>query len=480
MAQPVNSSGISQGVEQFEKQIQSALQSLGNPRVHYKWEECNELLSTIATSITALSASQGEKRWEGLAKAVEASDRHLLKWNFNLAKYDYLINLPKRVEWMKAEFDAVVNPLAATENLKELRRLFTETSQGVPRINHEQELQAAKLIRIGMFRSSVRELRHRISKLGQGLPQGSDNELPQMIASELYDLYGFNILEAQRNLREAQKVTQKGQGLENLLNDLSSFAGQFSQSILFTKKPNWTEIRMSYSDFIGAALEKVDFIEKQSRIHFSRELGYSATPEQHLRVSIYEDTGTPDRSVVTGLREMMKDWLINEADPRPQRGFGRAYTEQEIEDFCGKYAGRLFRVDLDRQTVGFYLIFVDEQRFPKDVQHALDQMEKAGEYMGVLTGWTEVIGITQAGRNLAKSQGIDLYTMMQEAAKDTFASFQKEKVFAEVREGTYANLAKADHVKPKRGWTETGVEIQTGRFPYQIIKMVLSPGGNWG
>ncbi len=174
----------------------------------------------------------------------------------------------------------------------------------------------------------------------------------------------------------------------------------------------------------------------------------------------------------------MSEWVIDRSLPQPQYGFGRAHTLDELRGYLVNLGGRLFRLQAEGQDVGYYILFPDSLDFPSDVWPMIDAVGKTGEFVGLIKlGWTQLVGITKAGRDWARTKNVDLYTIIHEAVVDTLSSFAVEKTFCIVRDGQFANLALNSHLK--RGWRRTGATIQLGEFSYQILRFDVSPGGNY-
>jgi hypothetical protein len=79
----------------------------------------------------------------------------------------------------------------------------------------------------------------------------------------------------------------------------------------------------------------------------------------------------------------------------------------------------------------FSKLFCEHQavsrRFASEVKEILSQRENAGEYMGVVSGCLQLVGVTKAGRENSKAADLDPYTILHEAAIDTLSTFQVEK-----------------------------------------------------
>ena len=441
--------------------------------MRYQESGCNRQLEILDQCCSSLETAQGAGRWQGFKHALESTRRIISDLHGGMSRYAHLINLPERARWLQGEFDLALGQSDRTKQLLEFRRCFEETRDGVVRLWQERTTEAHRINRVGTFRKEAREIRSLLRHL-------ENNERYSAAPTDAggYHRWIQTVHRGQLILRysldEAIKATGSGEQLRTNLDALENLVYAYNK--LFCR---WGGCKKEFGTFLATAGKMLDQLEQESRLVFSKELDLDLLRDRQLGVSIREETGTPDQSVVRALRRMMREWLVDYNRETPQRGFGRVYSKKEVQDFCQKHGGRLFLVDMEGKTVGFYLIFVDKNTFPEHVTQALGEMEKAGEHMHSITGWAEVVGITHTGRDVAKARNLDLYSLMTEAVKDTFASFQIEKVFGEVREGAYANLSKANHLK--RGWEETGVFVTQGprRLPYQIIRMVLSPGGMW-
>jgi hypothetical protein len=218
-------------------------------------------------------------------------------------------------------------------------------------------------------------------------------------------------------------------------------------------------------------------VESESRIAFAKAIGLTVSEETQRAISIREIPHADSEEMILALQSGMNDWIIDESNRSPQFGFSRAHTRDELHFYLSDCKARVFQLELDSQTVGYYLLFVDSTRFPPEIDQFFQELHAAGEFLEVAKAWVHLVMLTRAGRDLGRERGIDLYSALHEAVVDSLSAFQVEKAFAVVREGEIANKAKKSHLQ--RGWRETGVYKAFGKFDYQLIRLDLCPGGNW-
>jgi hypothetical protein len=452
--------------------LRRGIAQFANPVHRYNFQKCNAALSDLQQCCERMSLIQEAGCWQGLSLAIASTAQFLGEAHYDLPRLQHLVNMPERVAWLNLELSAALGDEVSVQALKKHRPLFQELPNGTLRIWQEQARAAGQMHRIGTFRKNIRELRTLLSDYENSCTNLPESQAVDTFRSWIKHAISYR-LTVIHSLRQVQRATCLGDSLRNLFDEFTVCAEKLHQGLVRSPSPIET-----FKSGLAQLCTHIDVLEQESRALFSAAMGFKVSPEHHRQVSVFEITGKPTNSVVEQLRAMMKEWLIDIDDPRPQRGFGRVYTQQEVEDFCDKHHGRLFCVKLGEKIAGFYLIFIEPAHFPPHVHEALAALANFGEYMRASHGWTEMVGITHEGRDCAHQRGIDLYTLIDEAVCDTFATFQREKIFAEVREGTYANLSKPDHLK--RGWEESGIIIQSGKFPYQIISRTLSPAGMWG
>jgi hypothetical protein len=320
-----------------------------------------------------------------------------------------------------------------------------------------------------------------VSDLIRTLPEVPVEEISTFVRQKCAEL-DRKYLDFADDLRFAESRVKVSSTLTPYINEVANQLGiiRFLAGGLSRLNPHEGESQTYYTQLVRqlpAVADSLNTLEVEARVIFAEALGSSVPESAHRLVRISEHTGSPSESLLQSVQGMMREWVIDPSLKRPQYGFGRVHTLKELRDYLVTYKGRLFQVQAEGRDVGYYILFSDLQDFPPEVKEIIEAVGRTGEYLKVKQGWTQLVGVTKAGRDWAKRNGVDLYTIIHEAVVDTFSSFQVEKAFCIVRDGEFANLALDSHLNPKRGWRRTGATVQLGQFPYQILRFDVSPGG---
>lgn len=449
---------------------------------------CEELLSPLTHNdvaklselLLSILSAAGILGFEDLRSATQCTLWKVHEYDYNLAKHQYAVNMWERSRWILHELQCALKDPVPLEGLRAERVQLECSPFELCELNQSQWDLASKRQAVGGFRRALREARYTTEVLLQELPSASlgnrlDNvaQLARALTSAMSGIFDA--------LTDAEGHTSPKPRLHNFQSPLKAHCSVLTERIRPPSRVRGRAAEGSNATVVADTVLRLNDLlsrfEVESRSEFSQELGSRIQEGAHRSVSIHEDVGAPRLERLQSVCDMMSEWIIDTELARPQYGFGRAQTIEELQSYLTTHRGRLFRAVACGNEVGYYLLFHDSNHFPPEVASIMQSAHDAGEYTSVVQGWLQLVGITKAGREWAKDSGVDLYSMLHEAAVDTLASFQVEKVFAVVREGTYANLAKSSHLS--RGWRETGVMTQLGRFPYQVIRLELSPGGNW-
>jgi len=436
--------------------LRQSCSDLLNPLVHYSFEHSADLVRSIVVTARKLD-------FKDLLAAATCSLTKMEENAHVFSRNQFVVNMYERSRWLCNELQAALGGNCDRQALQDQRQeLFCKPYDLAP-LYYTQAREAGKRLAVGAFRRELRCLRSAISTYLQALDRSDPDEKFRMTRH-----FGGNVTGAFESMFHELQLAERQTSAKPSLHRFRGAIRDF-----------WDDVRGGRD---AEAFPRLDAsmreFEVESRIAFAHDLGSKVTAEAQRQVLIHEDTGIDLRATVQSVREMMEEWVIDKSNPQPQYGFGRACTDEELVGYLTTYNGKLFRAVMDHQEVGYYLLFASAKDLPPDVSPIISEIERAGEFMDVAYGWLHLVGVTRAGRELAHQRNIDLYSILHEAAIDTFSTFMVEKAFAIVREGEFANLAKPSHIK--RGWRETGVMSQLGEFQYQAIRLDLCPGGRWG
>jgi len=439
-------------------QLTSACSELRNPLLHNNVEE-------LIPRTTLIHTMAKERGFQELQHAAACTLQKLREYENNLPKFQYAVNMYERSRWISQELRVALREAACTDALRVQRQDLTcnpHEPYELCGLNRKQWDVARKNQRVGQFRRQLRDVRYAIAEFSPITTPEPLKELSAPSLREFSRALWMPIHLMRSSLAAAENETSKKPVLQSLLGEVENRLSTPTGSVLTDLNRLMTQL------------------EIESRVAFASDLGSKIPEGAQRQVSMHECVGAADRNVLEGVTAMTREWVINREDKRPQYGFIREYPVDELSEYLTTNRGRLFRADVNGRDVGYYLLFTESGYFPSGVTSMIGEVgEQAGEYLRVVQAWVSLVGVTKAGREWAHQNKIDLYTIIHEAVVDTLSSFQTEKAFAVVREGDFANLAMEAHLK--RGWRPTGVSIPRGKFhdPYQIIRLDLSPGGNW-
>jgi hypothetical protein len=458
-----------------DSSLREQCEALLDPLVHYSFEKSLRIVSSILKRADELGYQQ-------LSDAATHTLQKLGEYGNELGRYQFAVNMYERSRWIHDEMKAALGAVVETRDLQRQRiDLFSEPYE-LCRLNRDQAMSAGRHLVVGEFRAELRQIRSDVEAIHQRL-LGASSEAVVSAIHTFFRAQALPIAMLQERLKGVEDKTSPKPELAASLRDLGSLrdaiaAPRFARFSEDERRTGEAPLGAAqYRNALAELRSRVSALEVESRIAFSRELGSVVPESAHRQVSIHEELNAVGQASLDAIRSMMSEWVIDLNEPRPQFGFGRAHTDEELRHYLTTCGGTLFRAELRGETAGYYILLSDSRRFPSEVKEILSQLENAGEYMGVVSGWLQLVGVTKAGRDNAKAADVDLYTILHEAAIDTLSTFRVEKAFAIVREGTFANLAKQSHIK--RGWRETGVMARLGQFTYQAIRLDLCPGANW-
>ena len=187
------------------------------------------------------------------------------------------------------------------------------------------------------------------------------------------------------------------------------------------------------------------------------------------------ESNFPSLATLERIEELERSLLIDPTLKKPQEGYGRTFPVDELLHLLSKPGAKIFALTIDSDIAGFYIIHTDQESLPAEIQATFELLDQRGLLKRSAAGWGEIVGISKEAREMFEGTGFDAHRALVTAVIESAFALGLDQLFGEVREGTYANTAKAKHVA--KGWEETGIFIERGDTPFQLLQFPLKEHG---
>lgn len=174
----------------------------------------------------------------------------------------------------------------------------------------------------------------------------------------------------------------------------------------------------------------------------------------------------PNQEVLEQIEEISQGLKIDSSLLLPQEGFGRVVTASELAKDTKEKGARLFVIFFNRLPIGYFLLFANLEMIPSPTSEAL-RREFPRLKLGDGDGWTKVVGITKAGREILKNSTVHGYRAFTNIVSETAFALGINRLWGDVRVGPQGNLARNKHIAV--GWIPTGVVYEHDGHPYEAI-----------
>jgi hypothetical protein len=183
------------------------------------------------------------------------------------------------------------------------------------------------------------------------------------------------------------------------------------------------------------------------------------------------DRQEPSNHLFSEISQICKDLTINTSVMKPQRGFGRALSPEELYKTFNRPGGQLTLLRLDGAPVGFFVLSTIESQFSESASAARAIWQRKFGPEGQ-AAWGEVVGVSDFGREEFRRHKVNAYELLLAVGAMTAHTEGARWLLGSVREGAQANLAKSSHLRV--GWMETGISVGNAAPPAQLLALSLT------